>query len=180
MLMRKIIALIAVLAAGAAAAQAYRWVDENGVVHYSDRPREGAERIILPQQNQRPQPRTAPQGQAGANTGQADAEGEASEEPEFFYESIEVASPAPEETLWNIEGVLNVSLRTQPALRQGHQVRVYFDGQPQTVTGSSFQINEVYRGVHNIQVEILDENGRLMGRSLPNRFYVQQNSIVRN
>ena len=90
--MRKIIALIAVFAAGAAAAQAYRWVDENGVVHYSDRPREGAEQIFLPQQNQRPQPRTAPQ--AAASSGGA-ADDEADDEDEFFYESIEVASPAP-------------------------------------------------------------------------------------
>jgi hypothetical protein len=48
------------------------------------------------------------------------------------------------------------------------------------VNGSSFQIQDVYRGVHNLQAEVLDETGKLMGRSLPNRFYVQQNTIVRN
>jgi hypothetical protein len=48
------------------------------------------------------------------------------------------------------------------------------------VNGSSFQIQEVYRGVHNLQAEIVDETGKLMARSQPNRFYVKQNSIVRN
>ena len=38
-------------AAGAAAQEAYRWVDEDGVVHYSDRPRKGAESIVLPTPN---------------------------------------------------------------------------------------------------------------------------------
>ena len=33
---------------GAVMAQAYRWVDEDGVVHFSDVPTEGAERIELP------------------------------------------------------------------------------------------------------------------------------------
>jgi hypothetical protein len=54
---------------------------------------------------------------------------------------------------------------------------VYHNGQPQIVSGTSFQLEEVYRGVHNIQVEIIDATGRLMIRSQTNRFYVQQNSI---
>ena len=96
----------------------------------------------------------------------------------FSYESIEVASPAAEETLWNIEGTLSVSLSLSPALRPGHQVRVYFDGTPQLVRTASFQLEDVYRGVHNIQVEVIDETGKLMIRSRPNRFYVQQNSVL--
>ena len=43
---------------------------------------------------------------------------------------------------------------------------------------TSFQINEVYRGVHNIQAEVVDESGNMMIRSMPNRFYVQQNTIA--
>ncbi len=95
----------------------------------------------------------------------------------FSYTSLEISAPAPEETLWNIEGNLNVSLALSPPLQPNHQVRVYFDGVARTVDGTSFQLQEVYRGVHNIQAEILDETGTLMIRSLPNRFYVQQNTV---
>jgi hypothetical protein len=174
MFMRTLVALIAVLAAAAVMAQAYRWVDEDGVVHFSDRPVEGAEQIYLPEQH-RGTRRVVPQAQPAAPTDSTAAESPAA----FRYDSIEVVAPAPEETLWNIEGVLNVSLRVTPALRQGDQVRVYFDGNPRMVKGSTFQIEEVYRGVHNIQVEVIDPTGKLMVRSLPNRFYVQQNSIAR-
>jgi hypothetical protein len=176
MLMRTIISLIAVLSAGAVIAQAqteaYRWVDEQGVVHYSDRPQEGAEQIQLPR-NARPTRRiaSAPAPQRNPGTEPSAA---------FSYDSIEISAPAAEETLWNIAGVLNVTLNVQPALRPGHRVRVYFDGEEQMVNGSSFQIQEVYRGVHNLQAEVLDETGKLMGRSQTNRFYVQQNTIVRN
>lgn len=174
MLMRTFIALIAALAAGTALAQAYKWVDENGIVHYSDTPREGAEQIQLPSDGRRPQrPAYTPPQPAQA------AAAETAEPPAVFkYDSIEVVAPAPEETLWNIEGVLNVALRVSPALRPEDQVRVYFDGEEQLVSGTNFQIQEVWRGVHNIQAEIVDSTGRLMARSLPNRFYVQQNSIA--
>ncbi|MEQ9563507.1 MAG: hypothetical protein RLN69_13390, partial [Woeseiaceae bacterium] len=92
-------------------------------------------------------------------------------------ESLSIASPAAEETLWNIEGVLNVSLSLSPALQSGHRVRVYFDGTPQMVSGTSFQLEGVYRGVHNLQAEVIDPSGKLMIRSQPSRFYVQQNAI---
>ena len=95
----------------------------------------------------------------------------------FRYESLTIEAPLAEETLWNIEGVLNVTLSLQPALQTGHRIRVYFDGTPRFVNGLSFQIDEVYRGVHNIQAEIVDKSGTMMIRSVPNRFYVQQNAI---
>ena len=174
MLIRTFIASIAILLAGVVLAQAYRWVDEDGVVHYSDRPREGAERIVLPQDTRPSVSYAAPESAAGATDTKA-----ADTQTTFSYDSIEVSAPAAEETLWNIEGVLTVSINVQPALQPGHRVRVYLDGSPQMASGTTFQIQEVYRGVHNIQAEVLDETGKLMGRSQPNRFYVQQNTVSR-
>ncbi|MCP4300530.1 MAG: DUF4124 domain-containing protein [Gammaproteobacteria bacterium] len=171
---RAIFILLGLLASGAASAQAYKWTDEDGVVHYSDRPHPGAERVVLDQAKPRG-PATA-----GRRTTSAAPPGDdATSEPAgpFSYASLEVAAPAPEETLWNIEGVLSVSLALSPALQPNHQVRVYFDGNARTVRGTSFQLEEVYRGVHNIQAEVLDETGKLMIRSLPNRFYVQQSTV---
>lgn len=168
---RPILLVVGLLASTAVAAQAYRWVDENGVVHYSDRPQPGAEQIVLPEANTTTV-RRYPQADSGV-----EEEEPREEEAPFRYDSIEVASPGPEETLWNIGGVLNVSVALSPGLQPGHQVRVYFDGEPRMVTGTSFQIQEVWRGVHNIQVEILNAGGELMIRSRTNRFYVQQNTV---
>jgi hypothetical protein len=173
MLMRTIIAFIATLAAGVVLAQAYKWTDEDGVVHFSDRPQEGAERIDLPEAapRARPPPRTASSAAATTATSPAQEAGP------FRYESLTIGTPLAEETLWNIEGVLNVTLNLQPSIQPGHRIRVFFDGTPRYVNRTSFQINEVYRGVHNIQAEIIDETGTMMIRSMPNRFYVQQNTI---
>jgi len=170
---RSILVLIGLLATASVLAQAYRWVDEDGVTHYSDRPAEGAEEIQLSDysRNTGARPYRTPPANSTADDQQAD------DQP-FRYESLSVSSPGAEETLWNIEGVLTVSLALSPDLRRGHQVRVYFDGQQRMVRGMSFEIDEVFRGVHNIQAEVIDGTGRLMIRSQPNRFYVQQNSVI--
>ncbi|MEM7430442.1 MAG: DUF4124 domain-containing protein [Pseudomonadota bacterium] len=171
--LRPILAIAALfLAAQAGADGAYKWVDEDGVVHYSDVPREGAEVVNLSEYSRNTGARVGPGSRPNANS--------QPEEPAapFRYESISVASPTAEETLWNIEGVLNVTVAVSPGLQTGHQLRVYFDGNPRIVEGTSFQIDEVWRGVHNLQAEVIDETGRLMIRSQTNRFYVQQNTVI--
>ena len=168
---RPIFILIGLLATTAVVAQAYRWVDENGVVNYSDREEPGSERISL--QADRPATPVYTPRTTAATTDQQPVE-----ERPFRYESLDVSSPGAEVTLWDIGGILNVSLALSPGLQSNHQVRVYLDGgEPQTVSGTNFQLEEVYRGVHNIQVEVIDPTGKLMIRSQPNRFYVQQNTV---
>ena len=169
---RTILVLLGILAAPCALAdQAYVWTDEDGVVHYSDRPHPGARLVEL----QAPNASRAP-ARSGAEEPADGDEAEQAAAP-FRYESLEVASPGPEETLWNIEGTLNVTLALTPALRPGHQVRVYFDGNPRIVTSTTFRLDEVWRGVHNLQAEVLDETGNMLIRSRTNRFYVQQNTV---
>ncbi len=172
---RLFIIIFGLLAGGAAQAQAYKWTDEDGVVHYSDRPRQGATEVDLGKYRA---PSAAPRQPVRRSAPVASRDDQP--EPEVFrYENLVVASPEPEQTLWNIGGVVTVSLALSPALRSSDQVRVYYDGNPQEVTGLNFQLQEVYRGAHNLQAEVLDQNGNVMIRSQPSRFYVQQTSILR-
>lgn len=170
---QSILLIIGLLAATSVQAEAYRWVDEDGVVHYSDRPQEGAEVVELSEYSR----------DTGARLYRDRTPSDAADdEPEaagpFRYESLSIVAPGAEETLWNIDGVLSVSLALSPSLQSGHRVRVYFDGQEQMMSSStSFQIEEVFRGVHNVQAEVIDAAGQLMIRSKPNRFYVQQNTV---
>lgn len=172
---RTILVLLGLLAVPCALAnEAYVWTDEDGVVHYSDRPHPGAERVELQTPNTS---RSLARGSSATTTSTGQGDNAAEPVPTFRYESLEVASPAPEETLWNIEGRLSVSLALTPALRQGHQIRVYFDGNPTVVTTTAFRINEVWRGEHTLQAEVVDEAGNLLIRSSLNRFYVQQSTV---
>jgi len=166
---RPIFFVLALLFAAGAFAEAYTWTDENGVVHYSDRPHPGAKIVELGEFSaSRPEPATR-----SSSARQA----ESSPPIQTNYTAINIVTPGAEETLWNIETVLDVHLELTPALKPGHQVRVYYDGMPTIFSSTRFQIEEVYRGVHNLQVEVIDQTGRLLIRSRPNRFYVQQNSV---
>jgi len=170
---RTILVLLGLLAAGFAAAETWMWTDEEGVVHYSDRPQPGAELVVLDEPNSSQSLSTRPR----RNSSNANEDSADDSTGPVRYSKFEVASPGAEETLWNIEGVLNVSLSLDPDLQPGHQVRVYFDGTPQMVAGTSFQLQNVYRGVHNLQAEVLDETGTMMIRTRTNRFYVQQSTV---
>ncbi len=63
-------------------------------------------------------------------------------------------------------------------MQEGHRLRAYFDGKPRFVRNTNFEIEEVYRGVHNLQIEVIDATGKLMIRSQTNRFYVHQNTVT--
>ena len=167
-----LVALLMSCALGAQAEEVWRWVDENGVVHYSDRPRPGAERIEL----DRPQTYTPPALPAPRQTPTPTQSGP---DAATAYTGVSVVSPAAGETLWNIAGDLTVQVEVQPGLAPGHQLRVSLDGQRvETPPGATqFTVSEVYRGEHRLSVSVVDENGRELVSSEPVTFYVQQASL---
>lgn len=164
---------LVLLAAAAGATEVYRWVDENGVIHYSDSPHPGAEKIEVAEPPVMPGYRRSP----AATSRSRPSAAERTQPAGFTYQSLTITQPAAEETLWNIAGRMTVTLSLQPALRQGDRVRVYFDGAPREVPGSSFELDEVWRGAHNLQAEVVNEAGEVMIRSEPVRFYVQQTTV---
>jgi hypothetical protein len=171
---RPIFVLLALLLAAGAFAEAYTWTDENGIVHYSDRPHPGAKIIQLDESNA-----TRSRRATRSSTASSSASDNGGDSASPGYSSLDIASPGAEETLWNIEGILNVSVAVSPGLQRGHRIRPYFDGEAKELEGTNFQIPNVYRGVHNLQAEIVDSTGRVILRSQANRFYVQQNTVVR-
>lgn len=155
----------------AAGETAYRLVDENGVVHYSDRPMPGATQVELaagqgvtvrPSARQAPSQPPAPQAAPGP-----------------LYETFNVLQPAQQETLWNIGALLDVGLELSPGLEPDHHIGVYLDGQLIDLETRSmeFTLQDVFRGIHTLQAVVLDANGEDVLRSLAVTFMVQQTSI---
>jgi hypothetical protein len=95
------------------------------------------------------------------------------------YRTIAITSPVQQETLWNTAGILNVEIDLAPALRPGHVLDVYLDGERRNLNATStrFTLPEVWRGVHTLQAIVLDASGRELTRSLAVTFMVQQTSI---
>jgi hypothetical protein len=161
------LALSVLLALGGA--EVYRWTDADGVVHFSDRPMAGAERIVVeaaPAVRVAPPPATGPR--PGADTGY------------LPYRQVSIESPAQDEVLWNIEGQLDVTVSVDPPLQAGHQLQLYLDGEPVATLdpgSSQARLSEVFRGAHTLEAVVVDQDGNSLRRSETLRFSVRQTSI---
>lgn len=171
--MRNWIFLASLLSASALAGPAYKWVDKNGLVHYSDRPQEGAQEVLLSK------------GSGRANAGRRavpnpQPQNSAQPTEERPYDLMEITAPAEQETLWNTGGNLDVALAMQPDLRNGHRLVLYLDGKRLDMEPSSanFVVPEVFRGMHSLQVAVVDAFDEEQVRTHPRRFMVQQTSAL--
>ncbi|MEO0997514.1 MAG: DUF4124 domain-containing protein, partial [Pseudomonadota bacterium] len=182
--MRALAALLLLLGCGLVNAEAYRWVDENGVVHYSDRPVAGAERIdIDTDRGSGNRTQIAPPAAPGSSAGTA-AQPAAANAPvpttRPQYQALDLIRPLQGETLWNTGSTLTVSLRVTPSLAPGDRIRLIYDGQQLSGLPTDqldIQLDEVYRGEHTIQAEIENIDGDTLIQSSVRTFYVRQNSI---
>lgn len=157
-------------AAASGGAEVFRWVDADGQVHYSDRPGEGADRVVLDVVP----PSSSP---AVASASPGPAKSKAGNETAPGYEALTIQAPGQDETLWNIEGQLDVAVAPQPALQAGHRIQLLLDGQTAAELepgATRSQLSDVYRGQHTLLARIQDEFGTTLMQSDPVTFYVQQ------
>jgi hypothetical protein len=108
------------------------------------------------------------------------APGDAAGVPGAAYQSIEIVSPAEQETLWNIGTNLPVQVRFQPALQQGHRYDLLYDGQRRNLDTATARVTlpDVFRGEHTLQVVVIDSAGTEIMRSPARVFFVQQTSTL--
>jgi hypothetical protein len=169
-----LVVLLAVRIAGAA--EVFRWVDENGQVHYSDRPGIGAEMLILPEA----QTFHTPVANVVRRSKDKQPKSGADDTEQRRYTSLGIAKPAEDEVFWNVAGEIDVSIRLQPDLQRDHKVRLFLDGRlvdGVASSGQSFKLTEVVRGTHSLRAEIQNARGTSLIESPPVVFTVHQTSI---
>jgi hypothetical protein len=170
--MRIMVLMLVLAAMPVSATEVYRWVDADGQAHYSDQWRAGAEKISIQE--------SAVYDSPGAGANVTPAKSSKAAAPASRYESVEIASPAQEEVLWNIEGQLRVSVRVNPSLQPGHGLRLYLDGAAQDIQPGSteVQLKDVFRGTHTLKADVVNEAGTVLISSQPTTFAVRQTSIA--
>jgi hypothetical protein len=162
---------VALMSSLASAATVYKWVDENGVVHYSDQPHPDAQKVKVPEAQTY---KALPAERAGGTPVTP------AEAPPAPYQGCAVVQPTGEQTFANIDS-LNVVVRTDPPLRSGDQVFVTLDGQPlngRSPTGLTYTISPVDRGTHTVQAVVRDSSGAMLCQTSGVTFHVQQNSVL--
>lgn len=132
----------------------YKWVDEKGNVHYSDKPQPGATKIHLPNAQTFTAPEVAVPAAAMTQDGNQGVQ--------QGYSSFQIASPAPDETFNNVESV-TVTVALQPGLREGDQVTITLDGQSQGPGASlSATFNGLDRGQHSAGATLIEASGQVL------------------
>lgn len=155
-----------------AAGTIYKWVDENGVTHYSDQPHEKAEKVPL----KAPQTYTAPKTPAVP----VQSYNERPQKPAPAYQSCGLSEPTDDQVYPNTDSVI-AGVATQPPVRPGDTAVVTLDGQRVPgvpASGGQFTISPVDRGTHTIQVTVLDPTGATVCSSAAVTFHVTQPSLL--
>jgi len=172
-----LLVLTAIFPGAVLAAAVWTWVDENGVRHYSDREVPGATQVEIGEtQTFSGSALTSARPPAPPRVAAPPAPA-----PEAVsYTGLEIVSPEPDETFWNIAGNLPVTIASFPALQNTHQIDLMIDGKRRELGTRSLQITlpEVWRGEHTLQALIVDANGNVLMQSEPVTFYVHQTSIL--
>ena len=160
------------------AAEVYRWVDENGEIHFSDIPHENSETVTLPKtQTFSPLTPTTQPAQSAVEAGQ---DKQADKAAIILYESVDVISPTHNEVLWSTGGTVKVSVSVKPRLRGDHILMIYLDDLlVESLTGNKrdMELTQVFRGEHTLHATVRDANGEVVGRGNSVSFTVKQTSI---
>lgn len=173
--MRTALYILLALAAPAFAGQTvWKWVDDNGVTHYSDQPVPGATKMELNSSNRtssESKPAYAPQSPGKdipAKTGPA-------------YSRFVVESPQPDQAIINTGGKVRVSLASTPAIGGGQLISIYLDGarvEGLSPSSMSHELSNVPRGTHTVKAVISSPNGAPLQETPPVTFHVRQESVA--
>jgi hypothetical protein len=156
----------------ATAATVYKWVDDDGVTHFSDQPHPNAQKVEL----KAPQTFSAPK-----TTGSSQASRPSTSRPpaQKVYTSCGMSAPTADQVFMNTDTV-TAGTTVQPAVQPGDSVVVTMDGAPVPgvpASGGQFTITPVDRGEHTIQMVIKDSTGATVCSSQAVTFYVRQPSL---
>lgn len=158
----------------AAHAEVYRHVDQYGNVTYSDEPIDGGETVDIKPVTTitLPKPETVKK---------SDELREIVKEEGAAYESVSFSYPENNQAFHSGGGNVTFRLNSTPGLQAGHKYEVTLDGQPigQTST-SELTVENVYRGTHNANVHIVDEQGVQVKSGNPITFTVHRPSVINN
>ena len=163
----------AMLLAGMANAQIYKTTDEHGNVVFTDAPPAGSgqsEQVDLPRTNTTPPPPTVtPVPRPKAEPAEAQA----------VPVEVAITSPANESTIPMGGGNFSVSASISAGGSSEQTLQLLVDGSPQGAPqeAGNWNLQNVLRGPHDLVVEVLGRDGKVLARSDTVRVYVLRPSV---
>lgn len=170
--------LLALVLALPAQAEIYRWTDAEGRTVYGDTPPEGVEAARV--RVDAPAATTPGIPEAEARRILQRPSGREEETSEQGYTRVEIGQPPHDGVVRTNTGEVQVTVTTEPALRQGedHRIRLLLDGQAMgSGAGNRFALSQVDPGSHTLRAEVIDASGTVLLRSEESRFHLQRTTV---
>jgi hypothetical protein len=168
--------VVGLLAAAAGqAAVVYKWIDADGVVHYSDQPAPGAEKIAMGASSER----SGTSFGAKNVTATIAAPKKAPSSPQD-YTQFEIASPVPDETFTG-NAPVNAHLNLNPSLLPNHAITWYLNGSPvadQSSESVNITLKDLARGSYSIAATVVDSESGESRSTEGVTFYVREPSML--
>ncbi|HTE43041.1 MAG TPA: DUF4124 domain-containing protein [Steroidobacteraceae bacterium] len=166
--------MLAILATSASAQGVWKWVDKNGVTHYSDQPTPGAKRIDLNTvQTYDAQEAAIPP----STSSTSDAPAKAAPRAPIAYELVEIQKPVQDQSIIATGGQVQIAVRIEPGVQAGHRVKIEMDGkvisQPDSAA-TALDLTEVPRGAHTLTASVVTTTGEVLKQSDAVTFHVIQ------
>lgn len=165
--------LCLLLAAPAALAQVYTYIDAEGNRVFTDKPRSSsAERVILAPSNSVQLNQATPTVHITPPP--------AVTKPAVHYQVLRILVPEPDASIHNGSGDMIVTLNSEPGLLPGHSYRLLLDGEIQGDVSRSpvFSLQHVDRGTHQLAAEIIDSAGLIVERTPAQPFHMHRMSLA--
>lgn len=168
-----ILGALALAAAPIVAQEIYKTVDANGNVVYTDRkPSEDAQPVTLPELTVVDPVELGDRAAVDASDGDRTLD----EQPASDF-GLSIVSPQPEATIRNTAYVLSVQVATDRELPSGTRLVYLVDGEVREQSRAlSTEIDEVWRGEHQLAVELRSGDGDVLASAGPVKFYMHQPS----
>jgi hypothetical protein len=153
------------------AAVVYKWTDPDGVIHFSDQPVPGAERIVT--------------ASGSARTGgiQLGANAAAAAKPKpgaaLGLTQFAIVSPANQETITGNQPV-NVHLALEPVLKSTQAITWFLNGTPlsQAPDATQFTLEDLSRGTYILGATVTDQSSGETKSAESVTFYVMRTSLL--
>lgn len=150
----------------------YRWIDEDGKIHFSDTAVPGTEEFDMKEINLVPV-------NAQQNNAFEDKLSFDDEKKEIIDYQATITSPENDKPLRSNEGTINIHVAVEPEKENTHTLQLYLDGKklgsPQI--SPAIRAQNIDRGTHQVQVELLDENGNGLAKTQVVTVHLQRASI---
>jgi hypothetical protein len=147
--MKILITIVSLLFTLNASAELFKWVDQDGVIHYSDkRPADTAQQQEL----------------SGHLARLRKKKEEAKEDNQNIYEEFSVTQPQKDSVVRDADSNVDIVIQINPPLTEKHFLQIYLDGLEvgEKTKFTNLTLKEVKKGIHRLQGKIIDENAQVI------------------